>query len=341
MNLLKTSILISVLLICFSFITTSLEKAEIEPYVLDIPAGFPDPVIPENNRLTTSRIELGRMLFYDPVLSVDSSISCASCHKQSLGFADDKKISPGVEGRLAMRNAPTLANVAYNPTLLFDGFLETLEMQVLVPIEEHPEFANNIVEISKKLAKDTLYSRLSIEAYNRKIDPFVITRSISAFERTLISGNSKYDQEVFQKKKVMNKSEKRGMNLFFNELECASCHAGFNFTNFTTQNNGLYEVYSDSGRQRVTKLKEDRAMFKVPTLRNIALTAPYMHDGSIESLEEVITHYESGGKNHPNKSEKIQPFLLTKRERKDLVNFLKCLTDDSFITNPDFSNPFD
>ncbi|MEO9531048.1 MAG: cytochrome c peroxidase [Crocinitomicaceae bacterium] len=341
MKFIKSSILVLVLLSGFGFINTTLNSREIEPYELDIPTGFPEPIIPENNQLTTSRIELGRMLFYDPVLSVDSSISCASCHKQSLGFADDKKISPGVEGRLAMRNAPTLTNVAYNPTLLFDGFLETLEMQVLVPIEEHPEFANNIVEISKKLAKDTFYSRLSIEAYNRKIDPFVITRSISAFERTLISGNSKYDQQVYQKKKVMNKSEKRGMNLFFNELECASCHAGFNFTNFTTQNNGLYEVYSDSGRQRVTKLKEDRAMFKVPSLRNIALTAPYMHDGSIESLEEVITHYESGGKNHPNKSEKIQPFSLTKRERKDLINFLKCLTDDSFITNPDFSNPFD
>ena len=138
----------------------------------------------------------------------------------------------------------------------------------------------------------------------------------------------------------MNKSEKRGMNLFFNELECASCHSGFNFTNFTTKNNGLYEVYQDSGRMRVTKLEEDRAMFKVPTLRNIELTGPYMHDGSIATLDEVIDHYQSGGKNHPNKSEKLQAFELSKREKKDLINFLKCLTDNTFITNPDFASPF-
>jgi cytochrome c peroxidase len=213
-------------------------------------------------------------------------------------------------------------------------------MQVLVPIEEHPEFAYNIVEICKKLAKDSLYSQLSRNAYNREIDPFVITRSISSFERTLISGNSKYDQQVFQKKNVLNKSEKRGMNLFMHELECASCHSGFNFTNFSTQNNGLYEIYADSGRQRVTKLAEDKDMFKVPTLRNIELTAPYMHDGSFSTLEEVIDHYQSGGKNHPNKSEKLKAFELSKREKKDLINFLKSLTDDSFITNPDFSNPF-
>lgn len=340
MKLLKTSIFILVILLGFGFISNSFQKQEIEPYVLEIPKGFPNPVIPENNQLTSARVELGRMLFYDPILSVDSSISCASCHKQSLGFADDQIISPGVEGRLAMRNAPTLANVVYNPTFLFDGYLETLEKQVLVPIEEHPEFANNIVDISKKLAKDPIYSRLSREAYNREIDPFVITRSISAFERTLISGNSKYDQEVFQKKSVLNKSEKRGMNLFFNELECASCHSGFNFTNFSTQNNGLYEVYSDTGRMRVTQLEEDRAMFKVPTLRNIELTAPYMHDGSIATLEEVIDHYQSGGENHPNKSDKLKPFKLSKKEKKDLINFLKCLTDNSFINNPDFASPF-
>lgn len=317
------------------------KKAELDPYKLEIPEGFPEPIIPENNLLTSERIELGRMLFYDPVLSIDSTVSCASCHKQDLAFADDVHISPGVEDRLAARNAPTLTNVVYNPTVLFDGFLETLEKQILVPIQEHAEFAHNIVDISEKLAKDSTYSSMSWRAYERKIDPFVITRSISSFERTLISGNSKYDQEVFQKKDVLSKSEKRGMNLFFDKLECAECHSGFNFTNFSTQNNGLYEVYEDTGRMRATKLEEDRAMFKVPTLRNIELTAPYMHDGSIATLDEVIDHYQSGGKNHVNKSDKIQPFTLTKREKKDLINFLKCLTDDDFISNPDFSNPFE
>ncbi|MDX1349917.1 MAG: cytochrome c peroxidase [Putridiphycobacter sp.] len=340
MKIIKPIILILLSIICFGFISETFQHDKIEPYVLKLPEGFPEPVIPENNQLTKERIELGRRLFYDPILSVDSSISCASCHNQSLGFADNRAISPGVEGRLAMRNAPTLTNVAYNPTLLFDGFLKTLEMQVLVPIEEHAEFANNIVEISEKLANDSLYSNLSRQAYNREIDPFVITRSISSFERTLISGNSKFDQQAYQGKNVMDRSEKRGMNLFFNELECASCHSGFNFTNFSTQNNGLYKVYTDTGRMRVTKLEQDRAMFKVPTLRNIELTAPYMHDGSIATLEEVVDHYQTGGKNHPNKSDKLKPFQLSKKEKHDLVNFLKCLTDTDFINNPDFKSPF-
>jgi cytochrome c peroxidase len=213
-------------------------------------------------------------------------------------------------------------------------------MQVLVPIQEHAEFNHNIVEIAKLLKRDSTYVRMSLAAYDRMPNPYVITRSISSFERILISGNSKFDQEVFQKKSVMNRSEKRGMNLFFNKLNCVECHSGFNFTNFSVQNNGLYEVYADSGRERATKLVEDKAMFKVPTLRNIALTAPYMHDGSLASLEDVIAHYESGGKPHVNKSEKVVPFQLARRQRKDLINFLNCLTDEEFIDNPKFSNPF-
>lgn len=323
-----------------SFIVQKQNKGDITPYSLAVPKGFPMPVFPEGNELTQERVDLGRMLFYDPILSIDSSISCASCHDQSLAFADNKKISPGVDGRLAARNAPTLTNVVYNPTFLFDGFLKTLEMQILVPIQEHAEFAFNIVEITKLLRKDTNYVKMSLLAYNRIPDPFVITRSIASFERTLISGNSKFDQQVYQNKNVMNRSEKRGMDLFFNKLNCTECHGGFNFTNFSVQNNGLYETYLDSGRQRASKLVEDKALFKVPTLRNIALTAPYMHDGSISTLEEVIKHYESGGKSHSNKSVHIKPFKLSNKQRKDLIHFLNTLTDIDFINNPDFSNPF-
>ena len=331
----------AIVLLSGFFLAFNPTKNRISDYEVDIPVGFPELEFPEGNELTQTRVDLGRLLFYDPILSVDSTVSCASCHNQTLAFADNQIISPGVEGRLAMRNAPTLANVGYNPTLLFDGFLKTLEMQVLVPIQEHAEFSSNIVDIAEKLKKDSHYVRMSLEAYERLPDPYVITRAISSFERTLISGNSKYDQQVYQKKNVMNRSEKRGMNLFFNELNCAECHSGFNFTDFSVQNNGLYEVYADSGRQRATKIEADRAMFKVPTLRNIALTAPYMHDGSIATLEEVIMHYESGGKSHVNKSEKIKPFKLSKRERKDLIHFLETLTDHEFITNPAFSNPFE
>lgn len=317
------------------------DSGEISVYELEIPQGFPKIESTAGNELTQERVDLGRMLFYDPILSIDSSISCASCHDQGLAFADNRSITPGVEGRLGVRNAPTLANVAYNPTLLFDGHLETLEMQVLVPVGEHVEMAFNIVEISKLLKQDSTYVKMSFAAYNRKPDPFVITRAISAFERTLISGNSKFDQHVYQNKNVMNKAEKRGMDLFFNELNCVKCHSGFNFTNYTTTNNGLYEVYADSGRQRVTKLESDRALFKVPSLRNIALTAPYMHDGSIETLEEVIKHYKTGGAIHKNKSDKLKPFALSESQTVDLVKFLNCLTDKDFLRNKEFANPFD
>ncbi|MCH2234390.1 MAG: c-type cytochrome, partial [Crocinitomicaceae bacterium] len=252
----------------------------------------------------------------------------------------NKSISPGVEGRLASRNAPTLANVVYNPTVLFDGHLTTLEMQVLVPIEEHVEMDFNIVEVAKRLNNNSTYVQMSLKAYERVPDAFVITRAIAAFERTFISGNSKYDQAEYQGKKVLSRSEKRGKKLFFEKLYCTQCHSGFNFTNYKTLNNGLYEVYADSGRMRVTKLEKDRAMFKVPTLRNIMLSAPYMHDGSLASIDEVIDHYESGGKNHKNKSEILQPFKLTPKQRKDLIAFLHTLTDLDFISNKRYSSPF-
>lgn len=330
------------LIICFGawFAGVSLwERSTVSEYELEIPKGFPKPVIPANNELTQERIDLGRLLFYDPVLSVDSTVSCGTCHKAEFGFADSAAVTPGVAGRLAMRNAPTLTNVAYNPTFLFDGFLKTLEMQVLVPVQEHAEMDFNIVDVANRLKRNPVYVQMSHAAYAREPDPFVITRALAAFERTLISGNSRFDQQVYQGKHVLSPSEKRGMKLFFVQLHCIECHSGFNFTNFTTQNNGLYEHYADSGRMRVTKLAEDRAKFKVPTLRNIALTAPYMHDGSIPTLEGVIRHYESGGKDHFNKNDVIQRFQLTRRQRKDLIHFLEALTDVDFIENPNFLPP--
>lgn len=325
------------------FIISATHKnlAEIKPYELALPVGFPTPSIPAGNVLTQERIDLGRMLFYDPVLSADSSISCAFCHDQSLAFADFRRVTPGVERRFGNRNSPTLTNVVYNPTLLFDGHLGSLEEQILVPIQEHAEFDFNIVLIGERLRKNPTYVEMSLKAYNRLPDPYVITRAIASFERILISGNSAYDQYVYQNKKsTLSKSQLKGMDLFMNQLHCTTCHSGFNFTNFTTQNNGLYEHYEDSGRARVTLLVSDRAMFKVPTLRNIELTAPYMHDGSIATLEEVIQHYESGGKNHINKHPIIQPFTLTKRQRKELISFLTSLTDHDFLSNPAFASPF-
>lgn len=324
-------LLIAVIVLAFS----SGKKPIIEP----LPDYFPTMKHPEGNELTEARVQLGRHLFYDPVLSSDSTLSCASCHKQSLAFADSVPVSPGVQQRKGNRNAPTLGNVGFNPTVLFDGFLETLEKQILVPIQEHAEFDFNMIEIVKRLKKDPFYVKFAKKAYNREPDPFVVTRSISAFERTLVSYRSDYDK-FLQGKKKLSASAMRGKELFFNKLYCSNCHNGFNFTDFSVQNNGLYERYpGDSGRFRVTHLETDRDLFKVPSLRNISLTAPYMHDGSLPTLRDVIRHYASGGKQHKNKSPIIQPFTLTEAEENDLIAFLESLTDRAFLNDKRFSAP--
>ncbi len=309
------------------------------PSLMEIPAGFPEMVFPEGNEFTQARWELGKKLFYDPVLSLDSSLSCGSCHKQQQAFADDVAFSDGVLGRAGVRNSPSLANIGYHPYFTREGGLKTLEMQILVPIQEHNEFGFNIVLIADRLKRDSLYVQMSREAYDREPDPFVITRAISTFERSLISGKSAYDRFAFQEdERALNREEKAGMELFFSEkLACASCHSGFNFSNYAFENNGLYEHYPDPGRFRLTGDPADSARFKVPSLRNIALTAPYMHDGSLESLEAVIDHYQSGGKAHPQKSEKIQPFSLSEKEKQQLIAFLHSLTDFEFIDNELFN----
>jgi cytochrome c peroxidase len=272
-------------------------------------------------------------LFYYNILSIDSSISCASCHKPNLAFSDDRALSPGVKNRPGTRNAPSLTNVAYHPYFLREGGVPTLEMQVLVPIQEENEFNHNIVEIGKLLKQDPEYVKLSKLAYNREPDYYVITRALGVFERTLISGDSKYDKYK-NKELTLTTLEKQGLNLFFSEkTKCSSCHSGFNFTDYTFQNNGLYEDYNDIGRLRFSKDSSDLSLFKVPTLRNIEVTAPYMHDGSVKTLEDVINHYNTGGKKHVNKSDLIIPLQLTNEEKLSLIAFLKTLTDESFINN--------
>jgi cytochrome c peroxidase len=303
------------------------------------PAGFPPIPFPPDNQFSQARWELGKQLFYDPVLSIDSTLSCASCHKIALSFSDDVALSPGVHNRPGTRNASPLINLAYSPYILREGSLPSLEMQILVPIQEENEFAHNIVDIAEQLKLNPEYVRMSQEAYNREPDAFVITRSISTFERTLVSGNSPYDQYQYQDRpNALNYSQKQGMELFFSEkTNCSNCHSGINLTNYLFENNGLYEVYNDEGRMRFSNDSSDLARFKVPTLRNIALTAPYMHDGSFSTLEEVVEHYNRGGFDHPSKSPLIRPLALTNLEKKDLVNFLEALTDLEFVTDSRFT----
>ena len=299
-----------------------------------IPGGFPEIEYPVGNEPTKERIALGKALFFDTVLSRDFSISCASCHKPHLGFSDNQKFSIGSNLAIGTSNAPTLANVAYSPYLNRDGGVPTLEMQVLVPIQEHVELDMNILEIAERLNENATYVQMSMAAYDRIPDPYVITRALSAYERTLISGESKYDKYFYQgDKKQLSREEKKGMELFFSEkAHCSTCHSGFTFTNYAFENNGLYEAYPDSGRIRLTGLEKDRALFKVPTLRNVEYTAPYMHDGSIESIEEVIEHYSSGVATHKNLSNNLKKFEFTAKEQKQLVAFLKSLSDEEFIT---------
>ena len=301
------------------------------PFHLQVPKGFPEVNIPNDNQLTIERINLGKKLFYDPILSRDSSISCNSCHLQEFAFTDANKTSIGIEGRPGKRNAMSLANVAYANFLQRESGVPTLEMQVLVPIQEHNEMDFNIVAVAEKMNEDPNYRKLSYDAYGKLPDAFVITRAIAAFERTFLSGNSKYDTNQ------LSESEQRGMALFFSDsLACSSCHGTFLFTNQQPKNNGLYEQYSDSGRYILTGLQEDIGRFKTPTLRNIELTSPYMHDGSLSSLEEVIAHYESGGMNHVNQSAMLKGFTLTETEREELIVFLNSLTDYEFTQNAFF-----
>jgi len=305
---------------------------------MEIPAGFPSIDFPEDNAFTQARWELGKKLFYDPVMSVDGTISCASCHNPALAFSDHVAVSLGVEHRSGTRNAPSLANVAYHPYLLREGGVPTLEMQVLVPIQEHNEFDFNIVLLADQLNTDSSYVKMAIAAYNKAPDPFVITRALACFERSLLSGNSPYDQYTQNNNTAaMSDAQIRGMNLFFStRTNCSVCHSGFNFTNYAFENNGLYIQYADEGRMRLTLKEEDRALFKVPGLRNIEMTAPYMHDGSIQTLTQVIDHYVSGGQDHPHKNIILKPLDLTTSEQMDLIEFLKALTDDTFLSNPLF-----
>lgn len=301
-------------------------------YYLEIPKGFPAPVIPADNAMTKRRVALGKKLFFDPILSLDSSISCGSCHSPSLAFSDTNKFSIGVQNRIGERNASSLSNVAYQQSFFWDGGVPSLEQQAIAPIENHLEMAFNLPELIKRLSKHNVYPNLFQQAYGRQVDVFSLVRALACYERTLISGNSAYDKFLYGDSLALTTAQGRGFEIFTGEKgECFHCHAEFNFTDGSFKNNGLYDVYADSGRARISAKSSDVGKFKVPSLRNVELSAPYMHDGSLRDLQAVVKHYNSGGKNHPNKSILIKPLNLNAQEQSDLVEFLKALTDKDFI----------
>lgn len=291
----------------------------------------PKTIFPEDNPLTEESIELGNALFSERLLSKDTTISCQSCHMNTVAFADHLPLGEGIKGRHVTRNTPTLLNIGLHPYFMMDGKLKTLEEQVLVPINEHREFDMNSDAVVERLKSIPLYNEMSKNAYNQELSIDIIAKSIANFERILVSDNSRFDQ--FKRGKInLTEQELQGWQLFNNpELNCIQCHNGYNFTNYSFENNGLYKVYQDSGRALITHKKEDLAKFKVPTLRNIAITYPYMHNGSFKSLESVIDHYASGGIKHNSQSIFINGFIISKDERTALIAFLETLTEQNLL----------
>ena len=370
------------LLASFGIVLGLLGASTLTPYTWDLPKGFPQPLVPEDNPMTEAKVELGRHLFYDVRLSGNGAQSCASCHKQELAFSDGLGTSVGSTGDIHPRNSQSLTNSAYNATLTWSNpVLEELEQQILIPMfGEFPVelgLTNKEAEVYARFESDPLYESLFTDAYPGEAQPVTtknIVNALSSFTRTLISGNSRYDQYVYgAKRDALTLSEKRGMDLFLSEkTECHHCHGGFNFTHSVKhQNNaqfveksfhntGLYNLdgagaypLGNTGVHEITGKPEDMGKFRAPSLRNVELTAPYFHDGSAKTLEEVLSFYEASGRfvetgdragdgrSNPHKSGFVQGFSLSDQERQDLINFLKSLTDESFITDERFSNPFE
>ncbi|MFM2039356.1 MAG: hypothetical protein RL432_2295 [Bacteroidota bacterium] len=286
---------------------------------------------PSDNPTTKDKIALGKALFFDQRLSKDGSVSCATCHIPEFAFTDRKPIAQGIGGQFAERNTPTLLNSAFLQTAMFDAHLKTLELQVIVPIQEPTEMGHNMKELIPKLREIPAYQKAAKALFNRDFDAWVLTRSIAAFERSLLSLNSPYDQYMKGNNKAMSEQEVAGLRLF-NSLYCVQCHPAPYFTNFQAENNGLYAIYGkDKGRFRINLDSSDIGFFKTPTLRNIALTFPYMHDGSLNTIDEVIDHYVQGGKHSKGQSKHIEPISLTKVQKQQLMAFLGTLTDTSYM----------
>ena len=309
-------------------------ESELEPVQPDgkaflrVPEGWSPPDFPEDNAFSDVRWALGRDLFFDPRLSIDGAVSCATCHLPDRAFAAPDPVTPGAFGAVGDRNASTLTNVAYQPHFLSEGGVPTLEMQVLVPLQEEAEFAHNIVTACEELAES--YAARSEAAYGRGLDPFVLTRALATFQRSLLSGDAPWDR--WQRGGPASEAVVAGAALFGGEgLGCDRCHTPPLFTTHGFANNGLEAVSVDPGRWRVTGEPADSGAFKIPTLRNIGFTAPYMHDGRFATLDEVVDHYATGGAGHAHQDSLLTPFTLSAEERSQLLAFLSALNDTAFV----------
>lgn len=340
------------------------------PCGIEVPPGFPPVPVPEDNSVSAAKVELGRHLFFDTRLSSDGTFACSTCHQPVHAFTDSRPRAIGVTGETHPRGAMALANVAYNMTLNWaDPGSRELEEQMVTPM-----FGVSPIEMGMSGHEDEILSRLQVEprygtlfeaAFPESSDPIrfeMVIRAIATFERTLISGDSPYDRYVYwDERSDFSDSARRGMSLFFSErLACSRCHSGFNLSGPVMSadetapeplfhNTALYDLDGEGaypednqGVYESTRVPEDMGRFRAPSLRNIARTAPYMHDGSLPTLEAVIDHYARGGRasESPLKSPELKGFELTKEETQDLVSFLESLTDQRFLEDPRFQNPW-
>lgn len=302
-----------------------------------LPLGL-DPIpVPDDNKFDPAKVELGKMLYFDERLSMDNTVSCASCHHPDKGWGSQTPVATGINGQKGGRKSPTVLNSCYNTFQFWDGRAGSLEEQALGPITNPIEMGMpNLKMVEDKLNAIPGYKKEFEKVFG---DPNVnsanIAKAIAAFERTIVSGNSPYDRYTEGDKSAMSASAIRGMNLFFDKAHCAACHSGPTFTDHAFHNIGVSihedETKMDIGRYQHSKLLGDRGSFKTPALRDIAKMSPYMHDGSMATLEEVIEHYNKGGTANEQLDEEMFPLELTDAEKKDLLQFLvEGLSSDSY-----------
>jgi cytochrome c peroxidase len=351
------------LLIAFLFVLSCRKDKSSDmtptPYQLEIPAHFPQMPIPADNPLTVEGVELGRHLFYDKLLSRDNSVSCASCHHQVNAFSDPNVLSIGVGGAVGTRQSMALVNMGWQQFFFWDGRVSTLEEQIFHPIVDPVEMDNTWSEVVKRLREHNKYPQMFYKAFGEPgIDSVKASKAIAQFVRTMVSAESKFDliykwangiplsaQEAILFQQI-TPEELAGYDLFMslNGADCMHCHNGPLMQVQIYSNNGLDAEFSDIGRMGVTGNPNDKGRFKVPTLRNIGYTAPYMHDGRFATLEEVIDHYSHGLVWSPTIDTNME-FIshggvqLSAQEKIFLKAFLLTLNDPKFITNPKFSNP--
>lgn len=331
---------------------------KLTPYKFETKPWYPPLKLPVDNPLTEEGVMLGRMLFYDPVLSSDSSLSCSSCHRQSKGFTDGLQFSTGFQGQVGTRNAMALSNLMWQPRFFWDGRAKTLEQQVLFPIQAHNEMNMNLYDLVNRLRASKRYRPLFEQVFGTgEITPTHVSKALEQFLVTLVSFNAPIDK-LYKRTDTLNvisAAALRGLNLFMTPIElggadCFHCHSNVPFFGRTDMegsmaNNGLDLVFADKGFGNVTGLETDNGRFKIPSLRNVEFTAPYMHDGRFASLDEVLDFYGSNIQlNSPNLDIAIKvhnkQLGLTDQQKSDIIEFLKTLSDEEFRTNPKHASPF-